>query len=122
MGNGTFAVGCSDGTKQHAVRKIVEHLAATEGVHIQASMVWHFDDRRNNIEPFTGTGYNAREVSCALRDYCGAVGLCGAEKHEIVPEVGIVLCPEPETPPCPEPETPPPLPTENASQSQGDQF
>ena len=38
-----------------------------QGINISTSQVWHFDDRANNIEPFRGTGMNAREISCLTR-------------------------------------------------------
>lgn len=84
---------CGDGQKQTAVLGIISWYAA-RGVSIQTADVHFFDDRSSNIEPFRGTGYNARQISCATRDagQGGAVGLCGATTAEIVSDVGVVLC------------------------------
>lgn len=90
--DGTFVVGCRDGTKHHAVQKMLDWLEARGGVNIPKERVWHFDDRLDVIEPFALSGINAREVSCAARDW-GNKGLCGASPEEIQPEVGVVLCP-----------------------------
>lgn len=92
----TLVVGCSDGTKQYAVAKVVKWLETAQGVSIAAQNVWHFDDRTNNILPFIGTGFNARQVSCESRDYSsgGAIGKCGATKSELVDSNGIFMCPE----------------------------
>uniref|UniRef100_A0A7S2PMS4 Cellulase n=1 Tax=Zooxanthella nutricula TaxID=1333877 RepID=A0A7S2PMS4_9DINO len=85
-----LVAGCSDGTKQYAVAKIVELLQRTQGVAIAPARVWHFDDRENNVSPFQGTGMNARQISCATRD--GEVGLCGATREEIVDAPGVATC------------------------------
>merc|ERR1712241_416402 len=78
----TLVAGCTDATKQFAVDSVLAWLEKTEHVTIPHSSVWHFDDKPENIEPFNGTGYNARVVSCASRDV-GAKGYCGAEVSEI---------------------------------------
>lgn len=89
---GTFAVGCADGTKQYAVEGIISHLERTSKVTILRENVWHFDDRADNILPFNGTGFNAREISCDSRAR-GGIGVCGAQPSELLPEVGVTLCP-----------------------------
>jgi len=86
-----LVVGCNDGTKQFAVQKIVEWLAKTQGVKVAPKDVWHFDDRDNNVLPFQGTGFNARQISCGSRD--GPLGLCGAVESEIIDGPGIHVCP-----------------------------
>jgi hypothetical protein len=92
----TLVTGCNDGTKQYAVAKVVEWLDTAKGVSIAAGDVWHFDDRINNVLPFVGTGFNARQVSCESRDYSswGAIGQCGAAKSELVDSKGIFTCPD----------------------------
>jgi len=96
-----MVVGCNDGTKQWAVAGILTWLHKEHGVDILPGDVWHFDDRSNNIEPFRGSGFNARQISCETRDDAswtppshrdGAIGLCGATKAEIRKEPGVVLC------------------------------
>mmetsp|Transcript_22146 Transcript_22146/g.55424 ORF Transcript_22146/g.55424 Transcript_22146/m.55424 type:complete len:302 (+) Transcript_22146:94-999(+) len=94
--NTTLVVGCDDGTKQYALASAVAWVESTENVTIAPEHVWHFDDRDGNVLAFSGTGFNARMVSCGTRDYGGAVGLCGATHAEIVPSSGVVVCSEPE--------------------------
>jgi len=85
-----LVAGCNDGTKQYAVAGIAAWLKETQGVTIAPSRIWFFDDRENNIEPFRGTGMNARMISCATRD--GEIGLCGATRDEIVDAPGVCTC------------------------------
>jgi len=87
-----LVVGCKDGTKQYAVAGIVDWFQKTQHVTILPNNVWHFDDRKDNVEAFRSTGFNARQVSCKTRDYGGVVGLCGAEEDELKNEPGIVVC------------------------------
>ena len=75
-----LVLGWPDGLKQNAVGGIVDWYAKL-GINIPAAKVYFFGDRTENIPPFQGTGYNAREISCQSRDYSignGIVGLCGA--------------------------------------------
>merc|ERR1719453_2728443 len=76
----TLVLGCNDGTKQHAVKGIVAWLSRYRKVDILPKNVWMFDDRENNIAPFRGTGFNARQISCETRDAKkqDLIGLCGA--------------------------------------------
>lgn len=89
-----LVLGCTDGSKQEAVKGMVQLIASTDGVTISPSRVWHFDDRENNVLPFQGTGMNARQVSCATRDSSlnNVVGLCGATPSEITNDIGVILC------------------------------
>lgn len=73
----TLVAGCEDGSKQEAAKGIISWLAG-QHIDIAPGKVWHFDDRGDNIRPFTGTGMNARQISCATRDPKLSVGLCGA--------------------------------------------
>jgi len=86
-----------DKKKQDSVAWIVKWYA-TQGVHIDASNVWFYGDRRENIMPFAAKGYNSRQVSCAFRDrslYDGdMVGLCGATPQELDKRPGNWLCSE----------------------------
>merc|ERR1712228_718719 len=89
--NSTLVAGCTDGTKQYAMDAVVAWLEQTEHVSIPRHSAWHYDDKGSNVEPFSGTGFNAREVSCSSRDV-GSKGKCGAQVAEITDEPGVVLC------------------------------
>jgi hypothetical protein len=79
--------------KQVAVAGILNWYAE-QGITIADGDVHFFDDRPDNIGPFNGTGFNARQISCATRDpNKPVIGLCGATPEEIVAEKGIVTCP-----------------------------
>lgn len=98
---------CADGQKQHAVPGIIAWYQA-RGASISSGEVHFFDDRSSNVNPFQGTGYNARQISCQTRDagQGNAIGLCGATTSEIVPEAGVQLCgagPTPAPSPAPSP-------------------
>jgi hypothetical protein len=83
----------ADRTKQQAVPDIVQWYAA-KGIEIAPRNVFFYGDRRENIPPFAGTGYNAKVISCASRDWSrkGEIGYCGATLEEIVPISGTVKC------------------------------
>jgi len=87
-----MVAGCVDGTKQFAAQGIVNWLK-TRRLNIPKKNVWFFDDRPDNVQGFIGTGMNARQISCASRNPgYETIGFCGAEKSEIVPEVGVHTC------------------------------
>lgn len=105
-----LVLGWPDGLKQNAVGGIVEWYAKL-GINIPAAKVYFFGDRTENIPPFQGTGYNAREISCQSRDYSignGIVGLCGATTAEIQKFSGVKLCQDEVTTPTPTTPTPEP--------------
>eukprot|EP00929_Paragymnodinium_shiwhaense_P014294 TRINITY_DN12219_c0_g1_i1.p1 TRINITY_DN12219_c0_g1~~TRINITY_DN12219_c0_g1_i1.p1 ORF type:complete len:567 (+),score=125.31 TRINITY_DN12219_c0_g1_i1:109-1809(+) len=85
-----LVTGCNDGTKQEAAKGILRWIKETEGVTVAPEEVWHFDDRADNVQPFRGTGMNARQISCGHR--AGVIGHCGAEKSELVGETGVHVC------------------------------
>lgn len=85
-----LVTGCADMSKQNAVPDLVKWYEQNENVTIRRENVWLFDDRSDIILPFTGTGYNARQISCASRN--GDIGLCGAETSELVDVKGVVPC------------------------------
>jgi len=100
-----LVLGCQDGTKQNAVRSIVEYYATIhpDSPKFADNDVHFFDDRESNVAPFNGTGFNAHQISCASRDpapfsrtvhgsHQGAVGFCGATLNEITPDKGVKLC------------------------------
>lgn len=86
-------IGAPDGLKQEAVKGIVAWYQQ-QGIDIPASRVWMFDDKADNIAPFEGTGFNAKQISCASRDRTmgGRVGYCGATVAEVTPETGVNMC------------------------------
>lgn len=92
----TFA---QDRKKQISVQGIVDWFRSQKNVTIANEDVHFFDDRLDNVEPFTGTGFNARQVSCQSRDsnlYWGHVipmGLCGAVTAEVIKDTGVIVCP-----------------------------
>lgn len=85
-----------DTHKQEYVRKIIDWFKNVKNVSIADSLVHFFDDRPINVEPFMGTGFNAREISCASRDG-SALGLCGGQQEEAVIDGGIQICNAAET-------------------------
>eukprot|EP00746_Dinoflagellata_sp_MGD_P074441 gnl/MRDRNA2_/MRDRNA2_30068_c0_seq1.p1 gnl/MRDRNA2_/MRDRNA2_30068_c0~~gnl/MRDRNA2_/MRDRNA2_30068_c0_seq1.p1 ORF type:complete len:367 (+),score=46.16 gnl/MRDRNA2_/MRDRNA2_30068_c0_seq1:111-1211(+) len=87
-----------DKKKQISVQGIVDWFRLQKNVTIANEDVHFFDDRPDNVEPFTGTGFNARQVSCQSRDsnlYWGHVlpmGLCGAVTTEVIKATGVTVC------------------------------
>jgi len=86
----SLVFGAMDGRKQETVRDVVNWFRAQRGVNLLDNKVHFFDDRDDNISPFAGTGFNAKQVSCASRD--NLVGLCGATPDEVVAFTGIHPC------------------------------
>jgi hypothetical protein len=92
--NSPFVVSAPDRFKQFSVSRI-QSWYAQQGISVQDNRVYFFDDRTENIPPFAQTGFNARQISCASRDWSiqhGMVGLCGAALSEIVDTPGVVTC------------------------------
>lgn len=81
---------CTDGNKQTAVPNILQYYRDT-GVNITDEHVFFFDDRKENIDSFRETKYNAKQISCGTRDD-GGIGLCGATVDEIARFQGFSLC------------------------------
>ena len=89
-----FALGVQDGTKQTKIPGIINWYKKNKGINILDKNVYFFDDRKNNINGFEGTNYNAKQISCGSRDsqLGGSVGLCGAKESEIIRKQGINYC------------------------------
>eukprot|EP00931_Biecheleriopsis_adriatica_P084163 TRINITY_DN578_c0_g1_i2.p1 TRINITY_DN578_c0_g1~~TRINITY_DN578_c0_g1_i2.p1 ORF type:complete len:430 (-),score=47.00 TRINITY_DN578_c0_g1_i2:373-1662(-) len=84
--------------KQNAVEGIRQWYQR-QGIDVEASNVFFFGDRTENIEPFQSKGFNSREVSCDSRDHnprwyhgSGMIGYCGARAEEIQKTSGNILC------------------------------
>jgi len=87
-----LVVGCPDTTKQEVVPRILAWYRDNHGIEVADADVHFFDDRADNVRPFRGLPYNARQISCATRDFGGVVGMCGATLDEIVLEKGVKTC------------------------------
>lgn len=90
----SLVVGALDGHKQESVREIVHWFREQRAIRIEDSRVHFFDDRDNNIQPFAGTGFNARQVSCTSRGATpdSLIGYCGGNPKEVVEEKGVYTC------------------------------
>lgn len=86
----SLVFGAVDGRKQETVRDVVNWFRVQRGVNLLDNKVHFFDDRDGNISPFAGTGFNAKQVSCASRD--NIIGLCGATPDEVVAVMGVHPC------------------------------
>jgi len=86
----SLVFGAMDGRKQETVRDVVNWFRSQRGVDLMDNKVHFFDDRDGNISPFAGTGFNAKQVSCASRD--NIIGLCGATPDEVVAVTGVHPC------------------------------
>lgn len=83
-----------DGQKHLAVASMVQWYQL-HGVNIPSSSVYFFDDKLENVAPFSTTSMNAKQISCGSRDMSiehGAVGLCGARADEITEFSGVQPC------------------------------
>lgn len=87
-----LVLGVPDGLKHTVIPDIKAWYSRNEGVSISDQDIHFFDDRTENIVPFQGLSYNAHQISCAMRDLNGAIGLCGAELTEIQQKTGVTLC------------------------------
>jgi len=84
-----------DGHKHESVRQVVNWFERSRGIRIAPKRVHFFDDRGDNVQSFTGSGFNARQISCSSRGRLAetAVGFCGGIPDEIVEDVGVRTCP-----------------------------
>lgn len=79
------------GHKQDAVPGIIEWYRKQMGLTIPDNEVFFFDDRRDNVNGFLDSTYNARQISCLNRDR--ELGLCGAALDEVTRLYGVITCP-----------------------------
>lgn len=84
-----------DGHKQEVAQRILEWFSSAHQVTIAPGNVHFYDDIASNVLPFAGTGFNARQISCASRDSStgGKIGGCGGLASEVVVDKGVVTCP-----------------------------
>jgi len=100
----SLVVQAKDGNKQDTVKKMVQWWRNVKKIGIDDGDVYFFDDMAENVKPFEGTGFNARQVSCAVRGpaealpgaYDGKIGGCGGAFTELEEKKGVHLCPKPE--------------------------
>jgi len=91
--HGPLVYFCEDGQKQHAVPGIISWYKNVHNVDIDPKRVWHFDDKSDNIIPFKGTPYNAKQVSCDSRDpSMPTIGFCGGKPCEVTNTPGVFPC------------------------------
>jgi len=88
-----------DGMKQEAVKSMLRWWKSDQHIDFKPEDVHFFDDVRANVQPFEGTGFNARQISCGVRGviewggmFEGQVGGCGATASEVVADKGVKLC------------------------------
>lgn len=91
----SLVVGALDGHKQESVREIVHWFREQRAIRIEDSRVHFFDDRDSNIQPFAGTGFNARQVACTSpgAKLDSSIGYCGGDPKEVVEDKGVHACP-----------------------------
>merc|ERR550537_129453 len=82
---------CEGKEKLAAIRGVIQWYKH-QGIDIEDSKVYLFDDKKDNIEPLSGSGINAHQVSCDTRD--DNIGLCGATVREISEDKGVTFCDE----------------------------
>jgi len=79
---------------------MLEWWKSDQKVTFKKDNVHFFDDIATNVQPFQGTGLNARQVSCRVRgpkenmpgQFEGKIGGCGGELDEVVDTQGIHVC------------------------------
>jgi len=86
-----LVLGCS--YKPSCVRGVVDWYNR-QGAGISPNQVYMFDDIKDNVESFHGTGFNAHQVSCSSRDWGegGRIGLCGGSTWEVRLAPGVSTC------------------------------
>jgi len=89
--NSQLVLGCS--YKPSCVRDVVEWYRR-QGTHFSPSQVYIFDDKRDNVESFRGSGFNAHQISCSSRDWGagGSIGFCGGSAGEVRLSPGVSTC------------------------------
>lgn len=97
----SLIVEASDTLKQKSVLSMIDWWREKQGIDFKNEDVYFFDDIKENVQPFEGTGINAKQVSCASRgpvemagQYEGKIGGCGGAAAEIEKFKGVVVCDE----------------------------
>lgn len=88
-----LVLGALESRLDEAVRSIVAWFDSEHHVTIEDGNVHYFDDKAQNVQLFTKTGFNAHQVACA-RPASDAIGQCGAVAEEIVEANGVSACPQ----------------------------
>jgi len=100
----SLVIQAKDGNKQDSVKKMVQWWRNVKKIDVADEDVYFFDDMAENVKPFEGTGFNAFQISCAVRGpaeaipgaYDGKIGGCGGAFTELDVEKkkGVHLCPK----------------------------
>mmetsp|Transcript_93259 Transcript_93259/g.216744 ORF Transcript_93259/g.216744 Transcript_93259/m.216744 type:complete len:293 (-) Transcript_93259:96-974(-) len=97
----SLVVEAQDTLKQKSVLSMIEWWRNKQDIPLKNEDVYFFDDIKENVLPFKGTGINARQVSCAVRGpsemagaYDGKIGGCGGAFVEIEKVKGVHICDE----------------------------
>lgn len=86
-----FVLKTMDGQKHNLVPLIIEWYERTHSIlFTDKASVFFFDDRADNVLGFVGSGYNAKQISCATRAdaalwtgcNCGSPARCGSEQEK----------------------------------------
>eukprot|EP00931_Biecheleriopsis_adriatica_P063117 TRINITY_DN38184_c0_g1_i1.p1 TRINITY_DN38184_c0_g1~~TRINITY_DN38184_c0_g1_i1.p1 ORF type:complete len:299 (-),score=58.17 TRINITY_DN38184_c0_g1_i1:168-1064(-) len=80
---------CPDKKKHLCTQRIVDWYAERD-ITFDKSDVYFFDDKAENVLAFEGSGFNAKQVSCASRD--GDKGYCGGQPDEVKMMKGVHAC------------------------------
>mmetsp|Transcript_69761 Transcript_69761/g.216578 ORF Transcript_69761/g.216578 Transcript_69761/m.216578 type:complete len:234 (-) Transcript_69761:156-857(-) len=96
----SLVVQAKDGNKQDSVASMVQWWHTKQGIKFEKEDVYFFDDMKENVQPFEGTGFNAQQVSCASRGpaealpgaYDGKIGGCGGAIADIIKRQGVHIC------------------------------
>ena len=91
-----FLYRTGEGNKEQSVAGVLRWLLHRHNVSMPKHRVFFFDDKSLNVRPFATSGFNARQVSCATRDFVTYdQGYCGGVPEEVLPERGVRLCKDP---------------------------
>lgn len=96
----SLVVQAPDTKKQNMVLSMLDWWREDQKIDFDKSNVYFFDDIAGNVQPFEGTGLNARQISCESRgpkenlpgSFDGKLGGCGGTAAELTDEKGIKVC------------------------------
>mmetsp|Transcript_38517 Transcript_38517/g.99687 ORF Transcript_38517/g.99687 Transcript_38517/m.99687 type:complete len:281 (-) Transcript_38517:32-874(-) len=96
----SLVVQACDGHKQDSVISMLNWWKTVQKIDIAREDTYFFDDIATNVQPFDGTGINARQISCTSRgpkenlagSFDGKIGGCGGAASEVTAEKGVEVC------------------------------